>query len=181
MQETESSERNKTMKNNVILIGMPGVGKSTIGVILAKVLNLDFIDSDIVIQQEMGMRLKEIIAQQGIDGFNATENRINSQINANDSVIATGGSAVYGADAMAHFKEIGQVVYLRIAYKDLQERLGDLDERGVVHRPEQTLLDLYNERTALYEQYADIIVDVESFDIHGTVLDLLKELNLKLV
>ena len=152
------------MGKNIVLIGMPGVGKSTSGVILAKVLNYDFLDSDLVIQHQTGKLLKEIIA-----GFNAVENEINSQIDVENTVIATGGSVIFGADAMAHFKESGIVVYLRISYDLLDERLGDLDERGVVHKEGQTLRDIYNERTALYEKYADITVDLDGKDVAGTV------------
>ena len=157
-------------KKHIVLIGMPGVGKSTAGVILAKVLGFDFLDSDLVIQKQMKKRLKNIIAAEGIDGFNAIENRINSQISpSHPTVIATGGSVVYGADAMAHFKEIGTVVYLRIGYERLKERLGDLDARGVVHRKDQTLLDLYRERCVLYEKYADITVSMDGKNIEQTV------------
>ena len=159
----------KNMGKNIVLIGMPGVGKSTSGVILAKVLNYDFLDSDLVIQHQTGKLLKEIIAEKGIDGFNAVENEINSQIDVENTVIATGGSVIFGADAMAHFKESGIVVYLRISYDLLDERLGDLDERGVVHKEGQTLRDIYNERTALYEKYADITVDLDGKDVAGTV------------
>lgn len=164
------------MRNNVILIGMPGVGKSTSGVILAKVLNYDFLDSDLVIQKKMGKRLKDIISEQGIEGFNAVENKINSEISVFDTVIATGGSVVYGQDAMAHFKEIGTIVYLRIGYDNLDKRLGDLDERGVVHKEGQTLLQLYEERTALYEKYADVTVDLDDKNVAETVDAILTEL-----
>lgn len=164
------------MMDNVILIGMPGVGKSTSGVILAKVLNYDFLDSDLVIQKKMGKRLKDIILERGIDGFNAVENRINSEISVSNTVIATGGSVVYGQDAMAHFQEIGTIVYLRIGYDKLDKRLGDLDERGVVHRKGQTLQQLYEERTALYEKYADVIVDLDDKNVAETVDAILTEL-----
>jgi len=127
------------------------------------------LDSDLVIQHQTGKLLKEIIAEKGIDGFNAVENEINSQIDVENTVIATGGSVIFGADAMAHFKESGIVVYLRISYDLLDERLGDLDERGVVHKEGQTLRDIYNERTALYEKYADITVDLDGKDVAGTV------------
>ncbi len=155
--------------DNIILIGMPGVGKSTVGVILAKVLNKDFIDSDLVIQKECNARLKDLIKEHGIDGFNEIENRINAGIDVHNSIVATGGSAVYGADAMAHFKEIGTVLYLRLSYSSISRRLGNLDERGVVHRKDQTLLDLYEERCALYEKYADIVIDEDDLDIEATV------------
>lgn len=155
MPEIESLVQNK---NNIILIGMPGVGKSTVGVILAKVLGMSFIDSDLVIQEKTGKRLKEIISEQGIDGFNAVENQVNSELLVENSVIATGGSAVYGKEAMEHFQGIGTIVYLSIDYGDLIGRLGDLDERGVVHREGQTLQDIYEERVVLYEKYADVTV-----------------------
>ncbi len=155
--------------DNITLIGMPGVGKSTAGVILAKVLNYDFLDSDLVIQKQTGKRLSDIIAQEGIDGFNAIENRINSQIEVNRTVIATGGSVIYGADAMEHFREISTIVYLKISYQLLQHRLGDLDARGVVHKKGQTLLDLYLERCALYEKYADVTVVMDGLNIEQAV------------
>ena len=144
--------------NNLILIGMPGVGKSCIGVVLAKALGMSFIDSDIVIQEQTGRTLSEIIAEVGREGFLKTEERINAALEADNSVIATGGSAVYGPEAMEHFKAIGTVVYLAIDCAHLAERLGDLDERGVVHEKDQTLQNLYDERVPLYEKYADITV-----------------------
>lgn len=146
-------------KDNIILIGMPGVGKSTIGVILAKILGYQFVDSDLVIQQQEKRLLKEIIADEGIEGFLKIENQVNADLNTHKSIIATGGSAVYGQEAMEHFKEIGTVVYLKLDFKDLKKRLGNIKNRGVVIQDGQTLYDLYLERTALYEKYADITVD----------------------
>jgi shikimate kinase len=177
MPEIESLVQNK---NNIILIGMPGVGKSTVGVILAKVLGMSFIDSDLVIQEKTGKRLKEIISEQGIDGFNAVENQVNSELLVENSVIATGGSAVYGKEAMQHFQEIGTIVYLAIDYGDLIGRLGDLDERGVVHREGQTLQDIYEERVVLYEKYADITVKEYDGNINiestvSAIVDAVKE------
>ncbi len=157
------------MGKNIVLIGMPGVGKSTSGVILAKVMNYDFLDSDLVIQQQTKKLLKEIIREEGIDGFNAVENQINAGIDVESTVIATGGSVIFGADAIAHFKETGIVVYLRISYDQLDKRLGDLDERGVVHKEGQTLRDIYDERTRLYEKYADVTVDLDGKDVAATV------------
>lgn len=157
------------MKKNIILIGMPGVGKSTSGVILAKVLNYDFLDSDLVIQKKMGKRLKDIIREVGMKGFNAIENEVNSNLDVASTVIATGGSAVYGEEAMRHFQEIGIIVYLRIGYENLDKRLGNLDERGVVHKKGQTLRELYEERTNLYEKYADVTVDLERKNVAETV------------
>lgn len=168
------------MGKNIVLIGMPGVGKSTSGVILAKVMNYDFLDSDLVIQQQTKKLLKEIIREEGIDGFNAVENQINAGIDVENTVIATGGSVIFGADAMAHFKETGIVVYLRISYDQLDKRLGDLDERGVVHKEGQTLRDIYDERTALYEKYADITVDLDGKDVAGTVDAIVAEMKARL-
>jgi shikimate kinase len=146
-------------KNNIILIGMPTSGKSTIGVILAKILGYRFIDADIVIQEKEGRKLSRIIAEDGVDGFIDIENRINSEINADKTVIATGGSVVYGKEAMEHYKEIGTVVYLKVSFETLKKRLHHAKQRGVVMKDGQTLESLYEERVALYEKYADITVD----------------------
>ena len=147
------------IKNNIILIGMPGVGKSSVGVILAKILGYRFLDCDLIIQEKEGKLLHEIIAIEGLDGFIKVENKINASINCEKSIVATGGSAVYGEDAMAHFREIGTVVYLKCDYETIADRLGDLVARGVAMKEGQTLKDLYEERVPLYEKYADIIVD----------------------
>ena len=144
---------------------MPGVGKSSIGVVLAKILGMAFIDSDIVIQQETGKTLRELIAELGTDGFLETEDRINAGIEADNTVIATGGSAVFGENAMRHFKETGIVVYLAAEYESLIGRFGDLDDRGVVHSEGQTLKDVFEERIKLYEEYADVTVWQKSPDL----------------
>ena len=161
------------MKKNIVLIGMPGVGKSTIGVILAKELGYQFIDSDLVIQQQEKRLLREIIEQEGVDGFLEIENRVNAGIQAEGAVIATGGSAVYGAEAMEHFRQTGTVVYLRLTYEKLKKRLGNLRGRGVVLRKGQTLHDIYRERSVLYEKYADITVD-ETGQTPGETVDALR-------
>ena len=138
-------------KDNLILIGMPASGKSTVGVILAKVIGYDFIDSDLLIQKKEGMRLADIIKKKGIDGFLEVENEVNASIEASQCVIATGGSAVYGEEAMKHLREIGAVIYLQVDYSVIQKRLHNIRQRGVVLRQGQTLQDLYDERTVLYE------------------------------
>lgn len=155
---------------NIILIGMPGCGKSTVGVVLAKAMGYRFMDSDLVIQESDGRLLCDIIEQEGLDGFNEIENRINSQIDAKRTVIATGGSVVYGKEAMAHLKEIGTVVYIRLPYEEIEKRLGDLTKRGVSIKEGQTLRGLYDERVPLYEKYADIIIDEEGRTISETAL-----------
>lgn len=169
-QQTTIKTKQTCTDRHIILIGMPGVGKSTAGVILAKVLGYDFLDSDLVIQKQTKKRLKDIIAAEGIEGFNIIENRVNSSISpTHPTVIATGGSVVYGTEAMAHFHKIGVIVYLNISYQKLRRRLGDLDARGVVHKKGQTLLDLYRERCALYETYADVTVSMDGKNIEQTV------------
>ena len=164
------------MKNNVVLIGMPGAGKSTIGVILAKVLGKDFIDADLVIQKEEGMRLRQIIERKGPDGFLAIEERVNKSLNPEAAVIATGGSVVYGPRAMEHLREIGTVVYLRLSYRAVSARLRDIRGRGVVLRDGQTLKDLYAERTLLYEKYAHVTIDEDGLDVEETLEKMLQAL-----
>lgn len=163
--ETEDN----TSGDNIVLIGMPGVGKSTIGVILAKILGYKFIDTDIVIQQEEQRLLREIIANEGVEGFIQIENRVNSGILCERAVIATGGSVVYGREAMEHLKNIGRVVYLRVDYDTINHRLGNLKGRGVVLKHGQDLRTLYDERIPLYEKYADLIVDETNCNIEETV------------
>ena len=154
---------------NIVLIGMPGVGKSTAGVVLAKVLGYEFIDADLVIQQQEGKLLREIIADVGTDGFIEVENRVNSQINVEKSVIATGGSVVYGKEAMQHLKQIGTVVYLKVSYDILEKRLHDMKGRGVVLKDGQDLRGLYEERVPLYEKYADITVCEDNLSVEQTI------------
>ena len=156
-------------RDNIILIGMPGVGKSTIGVVLAKVLGYQFVDADLLIQEAEGKLLSELIEEDGTDGFIEIENRVNSQIQTHRSVIATGGSVIYGKEAMEHLKSIGTVVYLKQNLRVLQRRLRNLKGRGVVLKEGQTLADLYKERTVLYEKYADITVDQYKQTIQQTL------------
>lgn len=156
-------------KDNIVLIGMPGVGKSTIGVVLAKVLGYQFVDADLVIQEKEGRLLCEIIEEVGADGFIEVENRINSQIEAHHAIIATGGSVVYGREAMEHLRQIGTVIYLKLPYEELNRRLRDIKGRGVVLRDGQTLRDLYEERVPLYEKYADITVDEHQLTVEETI------------
>ena len=164
-------------KNNIILIGMPASGKSTVGVILAKILGYNFIDADIVIQEKEGRKLSEIIESEGIDGFIDIENKINAGIETEKSVISTGGSAVYGTEAMEHYKNIGKIVYLKVSMDVLTKRLNDVKQRGVVMREGQSLVSLYNERTPLYERYADITIDEGDKTMEEVVADLLAALS----
>ena len=143
---------------NRILIGMPGAGKSTVGVLLAKRMGVSFADTDILIQTGEGCYLQEIIGRHGIDGFRAIEERYLLAVPKDCGVVATGGSVVYSERAMVHLKTLGVVVYLEINLPALAARLGNLDERGVLRMPGQTIDMLYHERTPLYEKYADITV-----------------------
>ncbi len=163
-------------KDNIILIGMPTSGKSTVGVILAKILGYNFVDADIVIQEKEKRKLSEIIETEGVDGFIDIENRINSHIEAEKTVIATGGSVVYGKEAMDHYKNIGKVVYLKVDMEILTKRLKDVKQRGVVMKPGQSLVSLYHERSALYEKYADITIDEKDHTMEEVVADLLAQL-----
>ena len=156
-------------KDNIVLIGMPGVGKSTAGVVLAKVLGYQFVDADLVIQKEEGKLLHQIIDEVGTEGFIAVENRVNSSLNVEHSIIATGGSVVYGKEAMEHLREIGTVVYLKLPFEELNRRLRDIKGRGVVLKDGQTLQDLYEERVPLYEKYADITVDEYGLNVEQTI------------
>lgn len=152
---------------NIILIGMPGSGKSTAGVVLAKIIGYGFLDSDLLIEELEDRLLPDIIAQEGVDGFISIENRINLGIQTEKKVIATGGSAVYGKEAMEHFREIGTVVYLKWSLEEIASRLGDLTERGVAFREGQDLRGLYEERCPLYEKYAHVTVDCAGLSIEA--------------
>lgn len=138
---------------------MPGVGKSTIGVILAKVMGYEFIDSDLLIQAQEKCLLKDIIEEKGLEGFIKIENQVNSEIETSKTVIATGGSVIYGKEAMEHLDKIGTIVYISLSLDKLQNRLGNMKQRGVVLKDGQTLKSLYEERCPLYEEYADIIIN----------------------
>lgn len=162
--------------SNITLIGMPGAGKSTLGVVLAKVLGYQFLDSDLLIQKEEKRKLSQIIQEDGIDGFKLIEDRVNASIKAEETVIATGGSVVYCENAMEHLKSIGKVVYLKLSYSTISKRLGDLKRRGVVLKDGQDLQSLYDERIPLYEKYADIVIDEDGKDLEATLQVLLDKL-----
>ena len=164
---------------NIVLIGMPGVGKSTVGVILAKMIGYHFVDTDILIQEQENRLLCDIIESDGVEGFLKIENKINSNINITDSVIATGGSVIYGKEAMEHLGEIGTIIYLKLPYNILDERLENIKGRGVVLKDGQGLHDLYEERIPLYEKYADIVIDEEGLSVEENIEKILEVLNKK--
>lgn len=163
-------------KQNLILIGMPGAGKSTIGVLLAKRLGVSFLDTDILVQTGEGCYLQETIAEYGIEGFRTIEERYLLSVSSNCGVVATGGSAVYSGKAMSHLRSLGRVVYLQLGLVPLKNRLGNLDERGVLRMPGQTIDMLYDERCPLYERYADITVSTTGVTPDAVVKTVLRQL-----
>ena len=167
-------------KENIVLIGMPGVGKSTVGVILAKVLGYQFIDADLVIQKRENKLLHEIISEKGLDGFLKAEEEANVHIAKNEekSIVATGGSVVYCEKAMQELKKTGRIVYLKLEYDQLKKRLGNLKGRGVVLKDGQDLRGLYEERIPLYEKYADLTVNEKNLDVEQTLQKIIDRLSL---
>ena len=144
--------------NNIILIGMPGCGKSTLGVLLAKNLAYHFLDSDLLIQQKAGKKLQDILDQDGNEAFGKLENEVNLSLDIQNTVLATGGSAVYWQESMLHLKSIGLVVYLQVPYEELKSRITNMDSRGIVIPEGKTFRDIYEERNILYLRYADLVI-----------------------
>lgn len=177
-QPVSCGDTGKMKKENIILIGMPGAGKSSIGVILAKALGYEFVDTDLVIQAREGCLLCEIIEKKGEKRFLEIENEVNAELDVKKCVIAPGGSVIYGIEAMEHFQEIGTIVYLELPYEDLKKRLGNLKGRGVVLKEGQSLKELYEERTRLYEKYADFTISEKNRDIEATLQAILDELGM---
>ena len=159
---------------NITLIGMPGAGKSTVGVVLAKRMGMDFIDTDLIIQKEYNKTLAEIINEKGIEEFKKVENDVISKLELDNTIIATGGSAVYGKEAMKHLRDISKVVYIQLSEENIEDRLGDLNERGVVLEDGETLQELYDERIPLYKKYAHIIVNANDMVLREVVKNIEK-------
>ncbi len=179
MAEMKTENRTgKTFENgiNIALTGMPGCGKSTLGVLLAKALNYSFTDTDLLIQTEEDRKLQDIIDTDGTEYFNRTENRIISGLKVKKTVIATGGSAVYGAEAMKNLSGNSIIVYIRLSCDEVIKRISNIKTRGISMRKGETLEELYRERSALYEKYADVVVDVCENTIEETVEALLEVL-----
>lgn len=161
---------------NIVFIGMPASGKSTVGVVVAKRLGYKFVDTDLVIQEVEKRLLKEIIAEEGNEGFLRIEDRVNAEIQEEHAVISPGGSVVYCENAMRHYKGTGMIVYLHTSYETISNRLHNAKNRGVVLKDGQTLKDLYEERTALFERYADLTISEEGRDLEETIEEILRVL-----
>lgn len=162
---------------NIVLIGMPGSGKSTVGVLLAKSAGMGFIDTDLIIQSHTGRLLYKMIEEDGIESFIASEESAIRGLVCDNCVIATGGSAVYGGAGMEHLKSLGKIVYIRLPWETIESRLVNIRTRGVVMRPGETVKELFEERSPLYEKYADVSVDGEGLpeDVVGRILDAVKQ------
>ncbi len=158
------------MKNNIVLIGMPGSGKSTLGVLLAKAIGYSFLDTDLVISRRAGKPLQKILDCDGLGFFLTLEEAVGSGLECDHTVIATGGSMVLSAAAMEHLREIGTVVFIDVPFEEICRRVKNIRTRGIVFHPNETLEDVYRNRLPLYAKYADISVEVVSAaDIEETV------------
>lgn len=163
---------------NIILIGMPAVGKSTVGVVVAKRMGYKFLDTDILIQEKTGKLLREIIAEKGPEGFLKIEDEINASVDVKNTVVSPGGSVVYCENAMKHYKKIGKVLYLKVSFEEINKRLKNAKKRGVVLRDGQTLKNLYDERVMLFEKYADITVCEDGYSLEETIDNVLEALGM---
>ena len=161
---------------NIILIGMSGAGKSTLGVLLAKALGKSFTDTDLRIQQREGRLLQDIIDGNGVDAFLKAEESAVLSVTDENSVIATGGSVVYSEAAMQHLRSDGTVVYLRVSFEELTERLSNITTRGIVFKNGSDLAGVYGERLPLYEKYADITVECTGRTIEQSVCEIIEKL-----
>ena len=157
------------MMNNIILIGMPGAGKSTLGVLLAKAMGKLFVDTDIIIQQKTKRLLQDIIDNDGTDEFLKLEEEILLTVDEKNTVIATGGSAVYSEKAMENFRKSGKIVYLHVDFSEIEKRVTNITTRGIVLKNGRSLADAFAERKPLYDKYADVVVDCTGSSIEESV------------
>lgn len=161
--------------NNIILIGMAGCGKSTIGVLLAKTLGYEFIDTDLILQRQERRLLQEILNTDGFPYFKDAEERALCSLHATHAVIATGGSAVYSERGMEHIKQDGICVWLKLPYDEILRRIHNISTRGIAISPGKTLRDVFEERQPLYAKYADIVLSCQG-DAEANVKALVKAL-----
>ena len=162
--------------NNLILIGMPGSGKSTLGVVLAKTMGMMFMDTDLLIQDRANGKLQHIIDTEGIEAFLKLEEEVLQSVEANNTVIATGGSAIYSDPAMQHLRSIGKVVYIKLSCEEIENRLNNIKTRGIAMKPGETIKDLYDYRVPMYEKYADIVLETEGLAIEESIEKLINML-----
>ena len=164
--------------NNIVLIGMPGSGKSTVGVLLAKALGYGFLDIDLVIQQQEGTLLQDILDSRGVEAFLEAEEKAVCSVNCTRHVIAPGGSAVCREGGALHLKSLGPVVYLDVPLEELLNRIQNLSNRGVAMEPGQTLADVMAYRAPLYAKYADLVIDCgQGQSLAQTTLNVLEALH----
>lgn len=149
---------------NIILIGMPAAGKSTIGVLLAKTCVMDFLDTDLLLQKAAGVSLETLIEREGEDAFLTRESTLLASLTVENTVVATGGSAVYSDIGMRHLATIGTILYLKISPQEVAERVGNLHRRGVILHGNTDLASLYRERESLYQRYTDLTVDLSGLE-----------------
>lgn len=164
--------------NNIILVGMPGSGKSTVGVILAKTLGMDFVDTDLIICKKEGTTLQKIIENSGLEYFEKAENSAGCELECSNTVVATGGSMVLYEEAMRHLKEMGKVVFIDVELSELQRRITNITTRGITFKKGETLADVYAFRRSFYENYADITIKISSSALEETVEKIISKLNL---
>lgn len=162
---------------NIILIGMPGSGKSTVGVILAKTLGMDFIDTDLLIQRREKRFLQDIIDNDGINYFLDTERDAVMSTDYNGAVVATGGSVIFRDETMEYLKKNGIVIFLDVSVDELEKRLSNIKTRGVAAEKGETVKDIYDKRICIYKKYADIIVNADSLSREQTVDAICEYLN----
>lgn len=165
-------------KNNIILIGMPGAGKSTVGVILAKRLGFHFTDTDLLIQSREKSRLQKIIDSKGLDYFRHVEEEVLCNLHLEYNVIATGGSVVYYQQGLSTLSQTGHLIYLQVSLETLSKRIADMGQRGLVMGKNQTFEQLYQERTPLYEQKADLTINCNNMNAEQVAATLEQTVNL---
>ena len=155
---------------NIVLIGMPGAGKSTVGVLIAKTLGMSFVDTDLIIQEKEGRLLQDIIDRDGVEKFLGVEEEVILQFDKENCVVATGGSVIYRNDSIKHLKKNGKLIYLKLRYDEIEQRINNMSSRGIAIGKGQKLIDLFNERVVSYERYADLIVNCSDSTIEDVVL-----------